>query len=965
MKIHRIKAWRFLVVLLFLNGFLHAQKSPLLAVDSVKQAKWVQEKYQAMSLEEKVGQLFIVATYSNRDETHYLEIENLVKNEAIGGLIFMQDQAEKQIELTNRYNQSAKIPLFIGMDAEWGLAQRLVNVERFPWAMTVGAVQDNALVKEMGQAIGEQVNRMGVHFNFAPAVDVNTNPLNPIIGNRSFGSNVDNVAAKGIAYMEGMLEKGVLASAKHFPGHGDTHADSHKTTPVVGHDLARLKAVELATFQKLIDAGVASVMVAHLNVPALDDSGLPSSISKKIITDVLKNDMNFQGLVITDALNMAGVANAYAPGVVDLMAFEAGNDILLFSQNVKKAKEKIIEKINSGEITEARLAESVQKILMAKYLVGLYQTPKLSAQNLMKDLNKVQYAKTTHALYEKAMTLVKNDNNFLPIRDLTSSKIAYVPLEEADYDYFHTCLEFQMPVDLVQVNSLKDIERLSAYDAVIVGLHKSNETAYKSYKISQKTKDLIQAIAKKQPTVLTLFGSPYGLMDLDLTDFSSVLVMYQNLKDTHAIAASAIFGGVDIQGKLPADINDQLKYGQGIHVKSLGRLALGMPKAVGMDDVVLKEIDGMALAAIQSKATPGMQILAARDGKVIYDQSFGYFDEKQSQLVDGNALYDLASVTKIAATLPLLMQEVDAGEMNLDQTLGSLLPKTTHTDKGNLTLKEILAHQSGLPPWIGFYKESVNVQNARLYLDYYSRKQDETHGIKVTDNIYIINSIKDTIMTDILYAPLSGKKYAYSDLGYYLFQNYLEEKYQKPLNELVQEKIYAPMQMQTTTYLPKEQFPLAQIVPTTYDRIYRNQLLRGDVQDEGAAMMGGVAGHAGLFSSAKDLAKLMQMYLNGGQYGGAQFFKSATLEQFTQKQFAGNHRGAGFDKLASVDKKGPSANSYGHYGFTGTMVWNDPDQQLVFVLLTNRVHPSVDNNLLQKNKIRENIRQKVYDAIVL
>lgn len=965
MNLIRTKILCFWVVLLVSNGFLQAQKSPLLAVDSVKQAQWVNEKYQSMSLEEKVGQLFIVATYSNRDENHYAEMEALVKQEAIGGLIFMQDQAEKQIELINRYNQSSKIPLFIGMDAEWGLAQRLVNVERFPWAMTVGAVQDNALVKEMGRNIGEQVHRMGVHFNFAPAVDVNTNPLNPIIGNRSFGSDVNNVSAKGIAYMQGMLEKDVLASAKHFPGHGDTHADSHKTTPVVGHDLARLKTVELATFQRLIDAGIASVMVAHLNVPALDDSGLPSSISEKIITDVLKNEMNFRGLVITDALNMAGVANAYPPGVVDLMAFEAGNDILLFSQNVKVAKEKIIEKINSGEISEARLAESVQKILMAKYRVGLHQTPKLSTQDLMKELNKVEYAKTTYNLYEKAMTLVKNEGDLLPIRNLTDTKIAYVPLEEADHEYFHTCLKFQMPVELISVKSLKDTERLKGFDAVIIGVHKSNETAYKSYKIADSSKKIIQQIAENHPTILTLFGSPYGLMDLDLTDVSSVLVMYQNLKDTHAIAASAIFGGVGIQGKLPVDINPNLKFGQGISLESLDRLALSIPAAVGMNAQVLNEIEGMANAAIQSNATPGMQIVAARQGKVIYDRFFGFTDEKKTKLVDENSVYDLASVTKIAATLPLLMKEVDAAELNLDQKLSSILPIAAKTDKGNLTLKEILAHQSGLPPWIGFYKESVNVQNARLYLDYYSRKKDDEHPIKVTDNIYIIHSIKDTILTDILYAPLSGKKYVYSDLGYYLFQQYLEEKHQKPLNELVQEKLYGPLQMQTTTYLPKEHFPLEQIVPTNFDRTYRNQRLHGDVQDEGAAMMGGVAGHAGLFSSAKDLAKLMQMYLNGGKYGGMQFFKPSTIEQFTQKQYPNNHRGAGFDKMSSVDKKGPSARSYGHYGFTGTMVWNDPEQDLVFVILTNRVHSSVENNVLQKNKVRENIRQKVYDAIVL
>src|SRR5690606_21350499 len=397
---------------------LNAQQDSPFYVDSL-QVKWVEEKYNSMTLEEKVGQLFVVAAYSNRDAAHEAEIENLVKNEAIGGLIFMQDLAVKQAELTNRYNKVAKIPLLIGMDAEWGLAMRLKEVKRFPWAMTVGAVDDNNLVKQMGNAIGEQAKTLGVNFNFAPVVDVNTNPQNPIIGNRSFGSDVENVAQKGINYMLGMKEKGVLASAKHFPGHGDTSTDSHKTLPTVDHDLTRLKSVELAPFQKLIDAGVPAIMVAHLNVPALDDSGIPSSLSKKTITDLLKNEMHFKGLIVTDALNMDGVAKAYPPGEVDALAFEAGNDILLFSQNVQTAKQLIIEKINSGEISEERLAESVKKILMAKYFVGLNNYKPLDSKDLMLKLNHPAYQMLTGKIYENAATVIKNETEILPIQDLT------------------------------------------------------------------------------------------------------------------------------------------------------------------------------------------------------------------------------------------------------------------------------------------------------------------------------------------------------------------------------------------------------------------------------------------------------------------------------------------------------------------------------------------------------------------
>lgn len=953
-----------LTVLIFVFNFIQAQQSPFF-IDSIQQKKWVEDKYNAMTLEEKVGQLFVVAAYSNRDAAHESEIENLVKTEAIGGLIFMQDLAVKQAELTNRYNKAAKVPLLIGMDAEWGLAMRLKEVNRFPWAMAVGAVQDNNLVKQMGNNIGEQSARMGVNFNFAPVVDVNTNPKNPIIGNRSFGSDVENVSQKGIHYMLGMKEKGVLASAKHFPGHGDTSQDSHKVLPVVDHPLSRLQSVELAPFQKLIDAGVPAIMVAHLNVPALDNSGIPSSLSKKIITDLLKSQMNFKGLIVTDALNMDGVAKQYSPGIVDLMAFEAGNDILLFSQDVKTAKQKIIEKINSGEITEARLAESVKKILEAKYFVGLNNSKPIDSKNLVADLNKVQYAETTYQLYENAATLVKNEGNTLPLQNLSEIKIAYVPLEEAEYNEFDKCLRFHVPVDLVKIKSVSEISKLKDYDHVIIGFHKSNETAYKSYKISENSKSILKAISAQNSTVLAVFASPYALMDLDLSQTKSVLVMYQNLKTTQDIAAGMIFGAAPIKGRLPVDVNEQWKFGTSVKVETINRLGFAEPESVGMSSEVLKKMDVLAQEAIDKGATPGLQIVATRKGKVIYDKTFGYESNQRKKKVEPIDLYDVASVTKVTATLPLLMQEVSDGKLSLNQTLGTLIPKANGTNKANITLKELLAHQAGLPPWIGFYKESVNVQNARLYLDFYSRKQDEEHPIKVTDNIYIIGSIRDTIMTDILYAPLGSKKMEYSDLGFYLYQDYLEAKYKKPLDSLAFDKFYKPMGMRYTAYNPLNKFPKDQIIPTENDKIYRNQLMHGYVHDQGAAMMGGVAGHAGLFSTAQDMAKLMQMYLNGGNYGGIQFITPEVIQEFISTQFSGNKRGAGFDKVGgSTNCKCPSDQSYGHYGFTGTMVWADPKEEIVFVFLSNRINPSVSNNALANGKYRENIRQVLYDAIV-
>lgn len=558
-----------------------AQNISPLYKDSI-QVQWVNEKYDSMTLEEKVGQLFIVAAYSNRDDKHENDILNLIEQEHIGGLIFMQDQAAHQIELTNKFQLASKIPLLIGMDAEWGLAMRLKDVERFPWNMTLGALRNNDLIYNVGKQIGVQANRVGVQFNFSPSVDVNVNPNNPIIGSRSFGSNPDRVAEKGIAYMNGMKEQHVLSSAKHFPGHGNTDQDSHKTLPLIPDNKADLEKYHVAPFRKMIEAGVQSIMVAHLNVPALEpDLKIPSTLSKKIITDYLKGELQFKGIIITDALNMDGVAKMYPPGDVDYRAFVAGNDILLFSQNVKVGKQKIIDAINKGEISEARLEESVKKILMAKYITGLNDLKPLDATNVIEDLNSAENLALTTKVFEKSSTVVKNDNKILPIKKL-NEKIAFVPLEQTDYDVFLTHLQKYTNVELVNVKNPSEINLLNDYDKIIVGAFLSNESVYKPYKLSDNSKAIINALPENKKTIFSLFTSPYGLKDLDLTKFAGVTVHYQNTKEAQVAAAQVIFGAIGADATLPVDINTNLKEGKGIVTKNIKRLGFSAPENAGL-----------------------------------------------------------------------------------------------------------------------------------------------------------------------------------------------------------------------------------------------------------------------------------------------------------------------------------------------------------------------------------------------
>ena len=575
------KIFIYFLLIIILPITLKAQQDSPLYKDSI-QMKWVNEKYDSMSLEEKVGQLFIVAAYSNRDVVHENEIQTLIEKEHIGGLIFMQDQAVHQIELTNKFQSVSKIPLLIGMDAEWGLAMRLKDVERFPWNMTLGALRNNDLVYQVGKQIGVQANRVGVQFNFAPSIDVNVNPNNPIIGSRSFGSNPDRVAEKGIFYMEGMKAQNVLSSAKHFPGHGNTDKDSHKTLPLIPDNKEDLEKYHVAPFKKLIDAGVQSIMVAHLNVPALEsDPKIPSTLSKKIITDYLKGELHFKGMIITDALNMDGVAKMYAPGDVDYRAFIAGNDVLLFSQNVHIGKQKIIDAINKGEISEQRLEESVKKILMAKYITGLNELKPSDPINVIQDLNSAENLALTTKIFENASTIVKNENKVLPIKKL-NKKIAFVPLEQADYDTFLTHLQKYANVELVQVNNATEVNLLNNFDEVIVGAFLSNETVYKPYKLSSNSIEILNALPKGKKKIFSLFASPYGLKDLDLSNLDAVTVQYQNTKEAQAAAAQVIFGANGADGILPVDVNDNLKAGQGIVTKEIKRLGFTAPENVGL-----------------------------------------------------------------------------------------------------------------------------------------------------------------------------------------------------------------------------------------------------------------------------------------------------------------------------------------------------------------------------------------------
>ncbi len=962
------------IFFLIFTSAVCAQTNPLQSKDFAKQQKWVDSIYDSMSLEQKVGQLFMVRAFSNNTKAHENSVSELINKYEIGGLIFSSGGPVRQAKLNNQYQAISKVPLLIGMDAEWGLSMRLDSTYAFPWNMTLGAIKNDKLVEQTGRYIGEHCKRIGVHFNFAPDVDINTNPKNPIIGNRSFGEDRDNVTAKGLAFMKGMQDAGVLANAKHFPGHGDTDSDSHKTLPTITFNEKRIDSIELYPYKKLIKEGLASVMVAHLNVPSLEPrQGFPSSLSKHIVTDILKERLQFKGLIFTDALEMKGVSNYSTPGDIDLAAFLAGNDVLLISEDVPKAIEKIVAAYHSKEITEERLAHSVKKILMAKYKVGLSKYVPIGTAHLFEDLNRLKDDLLYEELMENAITVVRSQKEILPLRHLETRKIAYVKFGDDNGSAFLNELKKYTKVHEVKAEKLDElIVMLQNYNTVIIGLHKSNANPWKDYKFTDQELVWLYEIARTNTVVLDVFARPYALNDLKTVEnIEGIVMSYQNSEMAQRKSAQLIFGAIEAKGHLPVSTGDNYNVNTGITYNAIQSLSYGLPERVGLSSEKLKRLDSMALLAIKHKATPGLQLLVARKGKVVYNKSFGKHTYEGKDEVSFDDIYDVASLTKILATLPLLMELEEKGIITLDTKLSKILPEYAASNKKNITLKEMLSHYARLRPWEPFYAKTLDSATKKPSAAYYRRKASPMYSIKVADEVFLRHDYPDTIQKIIMDSDLlPSLRYRYSDFPYYILKKYIEGYYDKGLDELVQDRLYQSLGANYTTYNPANKFSDANIVPTEVDDYYRYQTIQGYVHDMGAAMQNGVGGHAGIFSNANDVAKIMQMYLQKGYYGGKRYFKPETLDKFNTCYFCskGNRRGIGFDK-PQLGEEGPtcgciSMTSFGHSGFTGTYAWADPDQEIVYVFLSNRTYPNANNNILLKEGIRTEIQRLIYEAII-
>ncbi len=940
---------------------------------------WVDSVFNSLSIEERIGQLFVIAAYSNKGYEHQQQIDKLIREQHIGGLIFFQGGPVRQANMTNHYQNISKTPLLISMDAEWGLAMRLDSTFRYTKQMMLGAMEQDTLIYRMGADIAEQCKRLGVHVNLAPVVDVNNNPDNPVINSRSFGELRKRVADKGIAYMKGMQDHKVLACAKHFPGHGDTGSDSHLTLPVIKHTRKRLDSLELYPFRRMIRNGVGAIMVAHLYVPALDATeNTAVTLSPKVVNGLLKNELAFKGLVFTDALNMKGVSRYFKPGDLDVKALLAGNDILLFSEDVQGAIEKIKQAIADGRITQEEINQRCKKILALKEWVGLNHPHHVDIKGLVPDLNKKKYDITYRRIVASSLTLLKNESAIIPFKHLDTLRIASVAIGTQNENAFQKMLKNYAAVDDFQLGSeisaeevTELINKLDQYNLIIVSIHHTNEKPSKHFGITTSADILISKIAMTKPTVISLFANPYSIKYLkSVSKANALLLAYEDREMPQQYAAQLLFGGIPARGRIPVSATKEFEAGSGLQTGNAVRFQYTVPEDAGINAADLDSIDILAREGISKQAYPGCQVLVAKDQKVIYNKSFGFYTYDAKHRVSNDNLYDLASVTKIAATVPSLMKLADENKFDLNATLGYFLPGMTDTtDYKNLLVKEILAHQAGLVSWIPFYLKTLDKgePDTNIYHMQYSDK----YSIKVAENLYIRNDYPMQMYRRILKTSLKESgTYLYSDLGYYFFLKIIQDLTGMNLNEYAERTFYSPLGMTTACFNPLDQFDKSLIVPTEYDMQFRKQLIQGYVHDPGAAMLGGVGGHAGLFSNANDLAKLMQMYLNGGTYGGERFLSDSILNLFTACQFCetDNRRGAGFDKPVRDGGWGPTCNcisfdSFGHSGFTGTFAWADPDKKVVYIFLSNRVYPDATNKKLIELGIRTRIMQVIYNAI--
>lgn len=942
--------------------------------------RWADSVFKTLSPQQRIGQLIFIRAHSNLGPEHVQEVKHLIDTYDVGGLVFFQGGPIRQAELTNTYQEMSKTPLFISMDAEWGLGMRLDSVLSFPRQLVLGAMPDSSLVYEMGQAIGRQYKRMGVQINFAPVVDINNNPDNPVINDRSFGENKYRVARWALQYVKGLQSTGVLACAKHFPGHGDTNVDSHEALPVISKSIPQLSALEWYPFRQMIRAHVASMMVAHLHIPSIDPRlHRPTSLSYNAISNILKHRLGFHGLVITDALEMKGVSDYFKNGTAAAEALRAGADILLLPESVPEAIQAIERDIRNKRISWSSINQRVHKVLMAKYQAGLASWHPIDTTELTEQLNQGILA-FNEKVYRKAVTVLANENYLLPIHAKDPSRIAFVAVGDDPNASFVHAFRQSHPLDAYQFDAQENFAQAAqladslkaGYGKVIIGVGPYHRYPEQQFGLSDAEVSLVQQLQEEMPSITIAFGNPYAIKYFP--NGPSLIAAYEADSLMQRTVADLIFERFDPQGTLPVSVSPMYRFGSGLKTFQYHKAYVPTvtPAELHIHADRLAEVDSIAEDGVAKGAYPGCVVLAMKNGKIFYQKAFGHLTYTDPAPLSTSTIYDMASVTKVCATTLACMRLYDEHKLDLNKTLGHYLPYLRGSDKAKLRIRDVMLHQAGFVAWIPFYRytltDSVHPSPA-----IYQPNRDTLFSVRVAEHLYMNHHYLDTMLQEIRDSKLGPPHtYVYSDNDFITMGQIVQQISGMTLDQYVKRHFYDPMGLVSTGFKPRERYPLKDIAPTECEKYFRLQCIHGDVHDPGSAMFGGVAGHAGLFSDAYDLGAIMQMLLNGGTLNGKRYLKASTIRYFTAYHSSISRRGYGFDKPEKdrIHEKEPypcissSAATFGHLGFTGTCVWADPKSHLVYVFLSNRVNPMGGENLkLADMDIRGKIMEAFYQAI--
>ena len=981
-----IKVYIFILFALLSTG-ISAQ--PRLSPPFLKYDKdqWVDSVFNSLSADERIGQLIMVPAYSKKGSKHRARLLKMVRDNKIGGIITMQGGPIRHINMVNQLQAESKTPLLVAIDAEYGLSMRLDSCIKYPYGFTLGAIGNDSLIFNLGVDLGQQCRRLGIHINFAPVADVNSNPQNPVIGFRSYGDNPEKVFQKAVRYSLGLQSQQVLATLKHFPGHGDAQKDSHFSLPLIGHTRAQLDSIELSPFRKAIEYGIGGVMTGFLNVPALDSSGTAATLSYPIVQDLLINKFGFQGLVVTDALNMEGAVDQESPEVnnsAEIKALKAGNDLLEFVVNPAKVIEEIKKAISDGEISMETIDRKCRKVLMVKRWVGLNHYEPVRSEGAYADLNRSAYRMTQRNVAQQSLTILRNGDQLLPLRSLDTLKIATVSIGRGTITPFQHSLErytstanFCISKDADDAAIARLMVQLKKYNLVIAELNNLGNFVSSDYRLTEIQQKTVQQVSALGKSVLVLFGNPYVLNYLEGVEKATGLVVaYQENLEAQDLAGQLLFGAFGSTGTLPVTVNQYFHSGDGFLTKSLDRFKYTLPEELGVDSTFLKKkIDSLVNVGLGAKAFPGCAVFIAKKGKVIFTESYGCHTYLNDRPLQPDDLFDFASLTKILAPVPALMRLSDQKKFLVNKKMSDYWPDWKGSNKKDILVEDLLSHQARLKTGIPFWLRTIDADGT-FKSTYYANDSTALFGLRVSKALYILNSFPDSVYSTIRNSPLlKRKRFVYSDLGFIIFPRVIASLAHQDYETYLKNNFYKPLGAYTLTYRPYLYQPIDKMVPTENDQTFRKEQLQGFVHDESAAVLGGISGNAGLFGTINDAAKVMQMYLNYGFYGGERYLSEATMKEWTRRHFdkLHNRRGYGFDKptpnnsLNSGEKSYPaplcSDASFGHTGFTGTYAWADPVTGILFLFFSNRVYPTRENHMLNRLNLREAIQQAAYEIL--